>query len=247
MNEKIDSFEGVVIQIGQYGENGSVITFLSENGLSTAYARNINKTNSKLRNALGLLNIVRVEIKTTKTFKYPILTLAEPIFILKDRSLDKESFKFFLSDSYLKLFLYDKFKYEEFKTIVKSIEKTNLTLPLGLFYITKAYKYLGIKLSFDNCYNCSNADIDDFVSFNIDAGGVICKNCVYKFNTKRINKRYFSVIPLVENNLSLLVDKSKEYLTEERYLFIYLTKSLFERFDIEIQDSLNFYLDTLKL
>lgn len=247
MIKKVINNQGIVIKTGQFNENGSVISFVTDQGLLSCYAKNINKPKSKLRNALGLLNIVNFEITQQENFKHPILTYASCEFSSSITNLETECLKLFIIEALNKLFLYDKFKYETLKQIVKSLNSEIDTTIIALYFIRNAYNYLGNNLSFNYCANCGDADIKNFRSFNVEFGGVICHSCQNKLKTNIINENYFKILNEIETNFDKVSFDSTAYRKYSYNLFDYLTSNLYDLFDIQQRDAFNFYKQILNL
>ena len=151
-------------------------------------------------------------------------------YILSD--LKKINYANYLISIY-KSILKDNNEKELYQVLRDSLLKINENFDPELItniVLIKLLKYLGVKPNLDECVSCSSRDI---LTFDINLGGVICKNCyqdTYLFQTNTLKLlKLFQIVDISKiDKLNITSEKVKEEINQfikeyyETYTGIYI-------------------------
>ncbi len=183
INKKVNTVNGVVINVSPYKDESAIVSFITEKGLFSVYVNNAYKQKNSLKPLLIPFNYLTLEyVESDEKF-----LLAKYTEIIKDYSTLLKSYKMSLFLQVLiqiitLLYSYENtFNLNSFLLILDSVENNCDMLSLLLLFIGSIYKDLGLKQNVDSCVFCSNKK--NIVSFSLDDGGFICYNCLTKKNS----------------------------------------------------------------
>ncbi|MFA6861566.1 MAG: DNA repair protein RecO [Bacilli bacterium] len=242
---KTETISGLVLGYSQYGDSSLIVSFASDNGLVSLLARGIYKPKSPLKPFLVVGSYLKCDCKVTEKNLY----LPSSVLVIKDASLAmtdyvSSCFLMFLSEVSLAFYRYgDQYPYEDVSLIIQALIQKGDPLSLALLLMGTFYKSLGLKEDTDGCFNCGTTK--QIVSYSLEDGGYICKDCNQAFNkpTKSELQLYvfkFAFMDLNEKTLSKIVPSK-----EGKFLLEDLLNNLISYFDLHPIKSLSLFLKAL--
>ena len=229
-----ETIEGIVLNETNFGETSKILNILTkEHGYISVMSKGSRTLKSKLRGISMKLVYANFTIKYKEN---GISTLIEGNVI--------NSLKYILSDfkkinyanyliSIYKSILKDNNEKELYQVLRDSLLKINENFDPELItniVLIKLLNYLGVKPNLDECVSCSSHDI---LTFDINLGGVICKNCyqdTYLFQTNTLKLlKLFQIVDISKiDKLNITSEKVKEEINQfikeyyETYTGIYI-------------------------
>lgn len=230
----IQTVEGIVLNETNYSETSKILNILTkEYGYISVMGKGVRTLKNKNRGISMKLVYANFTIKYKEN---GISTLIEGNVI--------NSLKYIMSDlkkmnytiyivSLIKSVLKESNDKEIFNILKNTLLKINDNFePSILVNIVeiKLLKYLGVKPNFLNCINCNSNDI---ITYDINLGGMVCKNCynnsyIYLPNTLKLLKLFQDVDIEKINKLNITSNKVREEINlfiscyYETYTGIYL-------------------------
>ena len=235
----------LVLGSTQFGENSAIVSLAGEDGLFGLLAKGIYKPKSQLKPLLITGNIVQVEYQSAA--KGP--NIASSLRVNMDVSsslMDYASscYLMYLQELSLSLFQYgDRFPYEEMKKIINALKEGKDVLSLSILTLGVLYHVLGIEINTDHCIHCQNRK--NIVSYSLEEGGYLCKNCLSKFSLSEKEEMdlyvlKYAFMDLNEDILSKVVPKNSgiRVLSE-------LNDNIIRYFDLKPMKSFSLLLNAL--
>lgn len=179
--------QGVVLKNNDYKENGSIVTFLTEEGLVNLIVRGTRNPNSKTRkftNAFSYIEFVQTDNRQLNTFTEGVVInsfsyLYDDYEKLNSATIITEKILTLINSVTEMAVLYN-----FYLDILKCLEKTTHPKILTLLFEAKLWYLLGIAPNFKKCSICHQPYYQ--ASFIIQIGGVVCSSCLvkqeYKYN-----------------------------------------------------------------
>lgn len=213
-----ETIEGIVLNETNYSETSKILNILTK---EHGYISVISKGSRTLKSKLRGISMKLVYANFTITYKEKgISTLIEGNVI--------NSFKYIMLDlkkmnsalyiiSLVKNVLKESNNLEIFDILKKTLLKINANFDQGLLtniIEIKLLTYLGVRPNFDKCVYCNTSTV---FTFDISAGGMVCKNCyqdTYLFlpTTIKLLKLFQSVDIAKIDKLNITSKKVKEEL-----------------------------------
>ena len=216
------TIEGIVLNETNYSETSKILNILTkEYGLISV----ISKGSRSLKSHLRGISMKLVYASFTISYKEKGLsTLIEgsPINSLK---YIMTNFKKMGYANYLieltKNVLKENNQGEIFEELIPCLIKINEDFDPEIItniYEVKMLKYLGVNPSFSKCISCGDSDV---LTFDVNLGGVVCKNCYQ--NTYLFQPNTLKLLKLFQNIQIANIDKlniSSKKVRQELNLFI---------------------------
>ena len=229
-----ETIEGIVLNETNFGETSKILNILTkEHGYISVMSKGSRTLKSKLRGISMKLVYANFTIKYKENGISALIegnVINSLKYILSD--LKKINYANYLISIY-KSILKDNNEKELYQVLRDSLLKINENFDPELItniVLIKLLKYLGVKPNLDECVSCSSRDI---LTFDINLGGVICKNCyqdTYLFQTNTLKfLKLFQIVDISKiDKLNITSEKVKEEINQfikeyyETYTGIYI-------------------------
>ncbi len=175
-DEKV--IKGYVLKQIEYGENDSIVSVLTENGIVTFKAKGILKLTSKNRSSCLMYAESEFIINSKNDYnillKGNLINANQKIYsnidLLTCIGLIGELILIFLGENVSKTI------YSCFDALIKSVNNNFDIFTITLICIANIIKEAGYELDLSSCYRCGNKNNIVFVDF--ENSGFVCYNCL---------------------------------------------------------------------
>lgn len=183
--------KGIVLKETPYSETSKVLNVLtSDYGLIGILSKGSRNIKSKLRGVSNKMVYAEFDIKYKEK---GLSTLVEGSFLNSFKNIfndiKKANYSFYLMDLCYQVLMENNDK-EIFSILESALIKINDGLSpelISSIVELKLLKYLGVSIDLECCSLCGNND--NFMTLNVNSGGVVCNNCYrddFLFNSKTI-------------------------------------------------------------